>query len=204
MSYFVVNKQMDYDRGFLRGGAFRDGRLRISDGAPCAYFFSRVFDSRLEETEWGRAVLDVQENAGAGLQLSVYASERDWIQTEGLHVPIQKLISDPALPMEKKEELFGPLLKKRFVGKNDVLLNGISGRYLFFLLVLFRQETELSCGGICLFFPKKSWLDYLPSVYRRDPEGADFTERFLGIFQSLYDDRERVIGGGIISQTVHL
>ncbi len=193
MSYFVINKKMDYDRGFLRGGEFRDGRLRILDGSSSAYFFSRLFDSREMDTEWGRIILNAPENAGAALQLSVYASENDWIRVGERRYSLQSLISDGGLSEKRKEELFAPLLKKRFVGKTDVLLNGISGRYLFFALTLFRQESEISCGDICLYFPKQSWLDYLPAVYRQDPAGADFTERFLGIFQSLYDDREREI-----------
>ena len=79
MSYFVINKQMDYDRGYLRGGIFREGRLSFPDGSSSLCFISRVFDSREEETEWGRAVLDAPENAGAALQLTVYASGQDWM-----------------------------------------------------------------------------------------------------------------------------
>lgn len=193
MSYFVINKQMDYDRGYLSGGFFSDGRLRISDGSPCLCFISRVFDSREAETDWGRAVLDVPVNAGAALQLSFYTSGQDLILYGGRHRPLSDLIRDPGIPEEEKEELFEPLLKKRCAGQRDILLNGVNGRYLFFMLTMFPQETELSCGSICLYFPKQSWLDYLPSVYRRDAAGADFTERFLGIFQSLYDDRNREI-----------
>ena len=193
MSYFVINKQMDFDRGYLRGGVFQEGRLGFPDGSSSLCFISRVFDSREEETEWGRAVLDAPGNAGAALQLAVYASGQDWMMVGGRHRKLQDLIKDTEIPEDEKEKLFRPLLKKRFVGNSDVLLNGITGRYLFIMLTMFRQEAELSCGSICLYFPKRSWLDYLPAVYRMDPEGADFTERFLGIFQSLYDDRDREI-----------
>ena len=180
MSYFVINKQMDFDRGYLRGGVFREGRLGFPDGSSSLCFISRVFDSREEETEWGRAVLDAPGNAGAALQLAVYASGQDWMMVGGRHRKLQDLIKDTEIPEDEKEKLFRPLLKKRFVGNSDVLLNGITGRYLFIMLTMFRQEAELSCGSICLYFPKRSWLDYLPAVYRMDAEGADFTERFTG------------------------
>ncbi|MDO4803529.1 MAG: hypothetical protein Q4A32_01755 [Lachnospiraceae bacterium] len=194
MSYFVINKQLDYDLGFLSGGEYRDGRLFVSgdmDGAAC--FVSRLFDSRKEGCEWGRFVADARKDVGAGLQIAFYASETPIIQYRNRDVPIRELIQDKRISAEKKKEIFEPLFKKRFVGFRDVLLHGIRGRYLFFILDLYRQENENSCGDMCLFFPKTSWLKYLPSVYSRSPEEADFVERYLGIFQSFYEDREREI-----------
>ncbi len=194
MSYFVVNKQLDYDRGFLSGGVYRNRRLSVSgDGENCARFVSRLFDSGTGETEWGRFTLDARSDAGAGLQIAFYTSESPMFLYRNRNVRIQELISDPRISADEKKTIFAPLFRKRFVGARDILLNGIRGRYLFFILDLYRQETENSCGDMCLYFPKTSWLQYLPAVYSRDPESADFTERFLGIFQSIYEDRERSI-----------
>lgn len=196
MSYFTVNKQLDYDRGFLSGGVYQDGRLRVDGkGEARACFISRLFDSRTPGNEWGRFTLDTRADIGAGLQIGFYASDSDLLLVEGRRVPVQDVISDPKMSAKEKKKIFAPLLQKRFVGHNDMLLNGICGRFLFFILDLFWQETDNSCGDMCLYFPKTSWLKYLPSVYSRDPESADFTERFLGIFQSLYDDRQREIAG---------
>ena len=194
MSYFVINKQLDYDLGFLSGGEYRNGRLSVfrkAENGAC--FISRLFDSRDEGTEWGRFVVDARRDAGAGLQIAFYTSERPEIAYRNRNVPIQELISDPTISAEKKKEIFSPLFKKRFVGSRDILLNGITGRYLFFIMDLYRQENDNTCGNMCLYFPKTSWIRYLPSVYSRNPQDADFTERFLGIFQSFYEDREREI-----------
>ena len=194
MSYFVINKQLDYDLGFLSGGEYRNGRLSVSSDAESgACFVSRLFDSRSEGTEWGRFVVDARSDVGAGLQIAFYATETSTIVYRNRIVSIQELISDRKLSSEDKKEIFEPLLKKRFVGFKDVLLNGITGRYLFFIIDLYRQENDNTCGDMCLYFPKTSWIRYLPSVYSRNPKDADFTERFLGIFQSFYEDREREI-----------
>ncbi len=194
MSYFVINKQLDYQRGFLEGGEFREGRLQIRQGNRTgACFISRLFDSREPGTEWARFTARGVPDAGAGLQLGFYASEEDWISVSGVHRPIAELISDPGMPAAQKKALFMPLLKKHIVGHDDVLLNGVKGRYLFFILDLYPRENGNSCGDMCLHFPKDSWLKYLPGVYSRDAESAEFTERFLGIFQSMYEDRGREI-----------
>ena len=66
MSYFVINKKLDYDRGFLSGGEFRDGRLFLKEDCRVkACFFSRLFDSREAGTEWGRFTADSPGNTGA-------------------------------------------------------------------------------------------------------------------------------------------
>ncbi len=196
MSYFVVNKQLDYQRGFLEGGEFRDGRLHIRQGERTgACFISRLFDSRESGTEWARFTVEGVPDAGAGLQLSFYTSETDWISVGGVRRSISELISDPGLTSLQKKAIFDPLFKKHFIGHDDVLLYGVQGRYLFFILNLFQRENGNSCGDMCLYFPKDTWLKYLPGVYRRSAESADFTERFLGIFQSMYEDRSREIRG---------
>lgn len=190
----MINKQLDYDLGFLSGGEYRNGRLSVSsDTESGACFVSRLFDSRSEGTEWGRFVVDARSNVGAGLQIAFYSSNKPTIVYRDRNVPIQELISNRKLSAEDKKEIFEPLLKKRFVGFKDVLLNGITGRYLFFIIDLYRQENDNTCGDMCLYFPKTSWIRYLPSVYNKSQQDADFTERFLGIFQSFYDDREREI-----------
>lgn len=196
MSYFVINKKLDYDRGFLSGGEFRDGRLFLKEDCRVkACFFSRLFDSREAGTEWGRFTADSPGNTGAGFQISFYAADQPFVQCGERKRLIADLVRDPRVSDDDKREFLKPLLKKRFVGENDVLLNGVCGRYLLFVLDLYRQEHETSCGAMCLYFPKNSWIRYLPGVYSQDREGADFTERFLGIFQTLYEDREREIRG---------
>ena len=132
MSYFVINKQLDYDLGFLSGGEYRNGRLSVSsDTESGACFVARLYDSRSEETEWGRFVVDARSNVGAGLQIAFYSSNKPTIVYRDRNVPIQELISNRKLSAEDKKEIFEPLLKKCFVGFRDVLLNGITGRYLF-------------------------------------------------------------------------
>ena len=194
MKYFTVNKQLDYDRGWLDGLAVKKGKLRLQDKTKVSgIFISRVFDSREPETEWHRFTVSGSGGAGAGLRLSFYASEEPDILYNGKKRLINDLIRDRDIPTEQKRKILEPFLQKEEAGSVDLPLFGVKGRYLIFLVELYRQETENYVSEMCLYFPKETWLKFLPGVYGRNKESADFTERFLGIFQSFYDDREMEI-----------
>jgi phage tail-like protein len=61
------------------------------------------------------------------------------------------------------------------------------GRYLWFGITLTGTE-KLSpiISSVIVFFPKVSYMDYLPSVYREDVVNRDFLDRFLAVFESLF------------------
>jgi phage tail-like protein len=44
-----------------------------------------------------------------------------------------------------------------------------------------------------VFYPRVSYLQYLPAVYQEDENSRPFLERFLSIFQSEFDDLDRQI-----------
>jgi phage tail-like protein len=68
----------------------------------------------------------------------------------------------------------------------DQLVQSPPGRYL-------RLRVRLSGNGtatpklrsIRILYPRVSYLDLLPAVYRRDPEGSLFLERFLALFEGI-------------------
>jgi len=41
--------------------------------------------------------------------------------------------------------------------------------------------------GIRIWYPRASWLQYLPAVYQEDQESASFLSRFLSILQTSFD-----------------
>ena len=78
----------------------------------------------------------------------------------------------------------------------DALLEEADGRYLWLKLELIGNEgTSPRVNGARAYFPRRSYLRYLPAVYREDPASAAFLEEFLSIFESLYTDIEEEIGG---------
>ncbi|MEG0565618.1 MAG: phage tail protein, partial [Hungatella sp.] len=76
----------------------------------------------------------------------------------------------------------------------DKLLFEIKGRYLWFAISMQTgQEEAPQLQDLTFYFPRETWLKYLPEVYERNEESREFLERYLGIFQSIYEDMEREI-----------
>jgi len=71
----------------------------------------------------------------------------------------------------------------------DCLVESPPGRYLNLQLNL--QSTGAvtpQIHAVQVFFPRQSYLQYLPSVFSDDDQSRLFLERFLSIFQTTFDD----------------
>jgi len=70
----------------------------------------------------------------------------------------------------------------------DCLIQSAPGRYLKLRLTL-RSSGEVSpiLHAVKLFFPRLSYLQYLPAVFQDDPESRSFLDRFLSLFQTSFD-----------------
>jgi phage tail-like protein len=60
---------------------------------------------------------------------------------------------------------------------------------LFQLKLTFQSDgrTSPKISGIQVFFPRESYLQYLPAVYQQDDESRAFLDRFLSVFQATFD-----------------
>ena len=76
----------------------------------------------------------------------------------------------------------------------DCLVQSGPGRYLWLRITL-RSNGIASpvISGIKAFYPRVSYLQYLPAVYQEDTDSRLFLERFLSIFQSEFDNFDRQI-----------
>lgn len=73
----------------------------------------------------------------------------------------------------------------------DVLLNSAVGRYLWVKLELVGSEySSPRVESFRAYLPRKSYLRHLPAIYQEDEQGADFLERFLAVFESVFVDIE--------------
>jgi phage tail-like protein len=77
----------------------------------------------------------------------------------------------------------------------DFLIRQPAGRYLYLRLRLGSQDgsTTPRVHRIRLDFPRVTSLDLLPPIYRQDPESADFTARFLALFDASIADLDNAI-----------
>lgn len=147
------------------------------DGIFKGTYFSKHVDSHIYKNRWYRFMLEGNIPKGTTVEFSYYISDE--------------------LPDENKlKELHESKWEKGLFGssalqgeeKRDALFRAESeGRYLWFKLTLVGTENlSPVISSVTLYFPRVSYLEYLPSVYREDYVNRDFLDRFLAIFESLF------------------
>lgn len=185
MQYFIFNKVSDFERGYGENSEYNQNSLWIKDTKlnSKGFFFSRILDSREKGTIWHRMVMESESFGDASVQFYFYTSDSIGV--------LPQMIHDTSILLEEKKERLQPYLVKILLNPKDILLHEMEGRYLWFLAELFSTgEHSPLIKNLQIFFPKESWIQYLPGVYQEHLKEDTFLERYLGIFQSLYDDLE--------------
>ena len=194
MNYFVFNKSLDYQRGRMEQCEYRDGCLRLIEGAGKGVFISRLLDGREKDLIWHRFTMESQSPSDACIRLTLYASESRSILFHEKDMDLKELLSSEEFSVSEVLDAVKPYEIQREVRPRDFLLHNIKGRYLWLVIELLGQEGESpKIKGLRISFPKQTWLDYLPQIYQKDPAKADFLGRYLGIFQTIYEDTEEKI-----------
>lgn len=79
-------------------------------------------------------------------------------------------------------------------GSLDFLIDQPPGRYLNVKLVLRGDGTATpSIRRVRVDFPRSTSAEWLPGVYRDDPAGSAFLDRFVSLFDAAIEDIDRVI-----------
>lgn len=154
-----------------------------------AAFFSRILDSTKEGNIWHRMTGERNKDSHAAIRISFYASDMLLFETAKGYVDLREWMRSTEISISEKKKRFAPFLKKELAFGEDILLHGIEGRYLWFLLEIYPQtEDSVKLGAFMVRFGVKSWTTYLPELYQKGMGSNSFLERYLAIFQSLYDD----------------
>jgi phage tail-like protein len=135
-------------------------------------YLSAALDSRIYQCRWDRLWLRLRLPAGTGLRVRSYTSESE----QPLSLIAQ--LSDDAWATHQTVRAGdgGPF-------EWDCLLTGPEGRYLWLAFDLSSSGTDAPrIEAAVVDFPRVSLSRYLPAVYQAEPTSADFTERFLAIF----------------------
>lgn len=70
----------------------------------------------------------------------------------------------------------------------DCLIQSVAGRYLRLRFTLGSDGTvSPRIHSLRIYFPRQSYLEYLPAVFQDDPESRSFLDRFLSLFQTTFD-----------------
>ena len=193
LKYFVFNKITDYEGGCMSHMLYdKDGIWADpSEGAGRSGFISRILDSREDDTPWHR--LTFRRTGGEEPCLvTVFAGDQLTLPG-GRDVP--SLVTDETVPFEEKLSRMRSFIKKRSAGFSDMLLFEVRGRYLWIAVELFAQGgPPAKLGNFQVYFPKQSWISYLPEVYQASDQNQ-FLERYLAVFQVLYESMNDKIRG---------
>lgn len=140
-------------------------------------YISKPVDSQTLSTRWHRLLLEGEFENGTQVDFLYYVSDDRLPDDE-----IVKLSPDSWHNCVSKASAVQGNARR-----DALFLDDVPGRYLWFKLILSGSE-QLSpvIKSITVFFPRASYLDYLPAVYREDPVSKGLLERFLAIFESIF------------------
>ena len=191
LSYFIFNKRSDYERGHLENLRYNERGISTdnTDTVGRGRFLSRVLDSGQADLSWHRLTFNISGNEADAFKLTIYAANSLQFEREGTLYKIDELVRSNDFSLEEKLEFLEPYIQKQTVGIKDVLLHEVVGRYLWIVLEMYPQgNEEMSISNITIYLPSRSWIEYLPAIYQKADLEEGFLERYLGIFQTLYED----------------
>jgi len=143
-------------------------------GAPSGTgsFITKTLDSKIPQCQWHRVLLNADVPNGTSIQIDSFTNE---IQLE------DSAVKDPNFD--------GWKLCVRSGDENpDCLVQSVPGRFLRLRLTLNSNGLDSpELRSLKVFYPRASYLQYLPAVYQEDEDSRSFLERFLSIFQSEFD-----------------
>ncbi len=145
------------------------------------HFISQALDSKLYRCQWHRVTLKGRVPAAARIQIATYTAETEH--------PIEHVLSLPEVVWETDQTV------SAMESDNwDCLVRSGGGRYLWLRLRLRGNGfVTPEIGSIRVEYPRISLRRYLPAVFGADPVSADFTDRFLSLFDTTLRSVEGVI-----------
>lgn len=179
-------------------------------------FYSGTLDSGGEGNEcWHRLDLVADLDAGGALDV-YYASDVDTKLVDAVNA----IMTKDAPTLERANEIEA-LLETRWQGPaelrtfsaieaaedaaahssfreratHSVLFRAETKRYLWLKLVLsgLAPGAKATAREMRVYYPRLSYLRYLPAVYQEDPISREFLQRFLSIFETVFSGLEATI-----------
>jgi phage tail-like protein len=173
------------------------GRQCLWECAPAARFahngcfITTAIDSGIERCQWHRVLLDATVPSHTSIRIDSFTSDK---KADGKR--LQKQRPPPDLGTPEMPDTSGEWKQCVLSGNNnpDCLVQSGPGQYLWLRVTFGSNDTESPVvRSIKVFFPRSSYLQYLPAVFQEDDDSRRFLERFLSIFQTGFDSTDRQI-----------
>jgi phage tail-like protein len=155
---------------------------------PCGTFTSAALDGGAPGVEWHKIEIDADLPAGTWLKVQTATDDRPAALGNPLAIPFAGPDDDLltiAGPIWVPHEDASCAAKPRMTASvPDRLIFSRPGRWLRMRVTLGGDGSATpSVRAIRIFYPRVSYLDLLPRVYRRDPESEFFLSHFLALFE---------------------
>lgn len=163
-------------------------------GSRIGVWMSDGLDSGVYETQWHKIVVDAIQQHDTQLHIRYYASDHLEVFLDQEHVNLNDFIANDDIPPETKLAALTPLWSKPLQNPEDALLHQARGRYLWlFVEMIGSSEHAPVVRSMEVFFPRSSYLEYLPVIYQQDERSKDFLARYLSLFQTILEDTDSKI-----------
>jgi phage tail-like protein len=165
-------------------------------GLPRGTYLSASLDSTVEEMNWHKILLEADVPDNTQIIISYFCSDYKEVLIDGKISNLDELIKDQSLSGTEKKERLAALWSRPIINPGDALLHGAKGRYLWLKIDFVSSGDKTPVlKKIRIYYPRMSFLSYLPSVYQEDEKSRDFLERYLALYESFFVDMEEKIGG---------
>jgi len=180
--------EKSYISGFIRDE--ETNRLYLDPGTGIHRLYTDCIDSAQDGCEWGRFSFAASLTENMAMYVYAFASDvNNWYDNEGRDFLLADVLRSEDIPDEEKKRLFNNEKALRYVGRNDVLLYRLKGRYLY-LAIEILGSGEGYIDRLKVDMKGDYFMDAFPSVYR---ERDSFFHRFLSVFSSIHSDIEHEI-----------
>lgn len=146
-------------------------------------------DKAEEIGDWGRLYFDADITEDMVVYVHAMALAEDVFYDEDGKYRVEDILLDEEIPDKHKQSIFQKAGGLRFVGKDDILLYGLAGRYLF-LRIEVTGEGEGFLSHLRINVAGDNFMDTFPAIYQ---EKNGFFHRFLSVFSSIYNDFDHEI-----------
>ena len=157
-------------------------------------FLSTSIDTKMDQTKWHKVLMDAYLPKETQMMISYFASDDKRIIMNGQQVDIDELIKDDTISLLEREKALQPLWSNEMLNPKDALLFNAEGRFLWIKIKLTGSEKKTPLlKKMRIYFPRMSYLSYLPAFYQEDKTSSEFLERYLSIFAKFITEMDEQI-----------
>lgn len=155
-------------------------------------YYSKTLDSGIKDCQWHRVALKADIPEKTLIEVYFYSADDDTLKDK-----INGILSEKTKSAQDKADFIDGIIPWIGPDKNphDMLFIGKTGRYLWLKIIFstFDEKVRPALEQMKVYYPRISYLRYLPAIYQEDPVSREFLERFLSIFETVFYDLETEI-----------